>query len=66
MSENEKRAMRIADLMLIYMQRMGTEDEPRELNFRDMLTDMMHYADVYGIDFNHELSMATDNYSEEV
>lgn len=32
---------------------------------RDMLADIMHYCEAIGLDFDHELSMATDFYSDE-
>ena len=36
-----------------------------EADVRDLLTDIMHYCDREGINFDQELSRATDNYAEE-
>ena len=58
MTMNEKRAGRIADALLV----MNQKDE---ITITDMITDIMHYCDVYGYDFGRELSMATINYNEE-
>lgn len=36
-----------------------------ESNLRDVLSDLMHWAEQNGVDFDKELSMATDNYGDE-
>ncbi len=36
-----------------------------EINFGDLLADMMHYARQYNIDFELELSMARRNFEAE-
>jgi len=36
-----------------------------QVQLRDMLADLMHFASVNGIDFDRELSMATDFFGDE-
>lgn len=36
-----------------------------EVQLRDMLADLMHFASANGIDFDHELSLATDFFGDE-
>ena len=38
----------------------------REDALADLLCDLMHWANVYGQDFDRELSRATDSYAEEI
>ena len=60
---NEDRAARIDYVVDAYVAHVdGTRDEA---DIRYILTDIMHYCDREGIDFDAELSSATDNYSEE-
>lgn len=35
------------------------------LAVRDLLSDLMHYCDAKGFDFDNQLSFATDNYGAE-
>lgn len=39
--------------------------EDDEADFRDLLTDLMHYAKARGINFQDELSTASDHFEEE-
>ena len=59
---NDLQMHRAADVLLVYAQRVGAD----ESNFRDLLADLMHYADTYGLDFYDELRIARDNYLEEL
>ena len=38
----------------------------KEMAVRDLLSDLMHYADINKIDFSHELQMAEWHYTEEL
>ncbi len=40
-------------------------EDREETQLRDLLADLMHLAQASGIDFEHELSMATDFYGDE-
>lgn len=37
-----------------------------ETNLRDLLADLMHFADAIGIDFHNQVRIAGDNYAEEI
>lgn len=41
------------------------EDEPLEANFREMLADLMHLADNFGLDFHTEAKAARVHYEAE-
>ena len=40
-------------------------DDGANAQLRDLLADLMHHCAANGIDFDHELSMATDFFSDE-
>lgn len=44
-------------------ERLAHNVEPVQL--RDMLADLMHLAESEGVDFDHELSIATDFFGDE-
>ena len=60
--QNADRAEWAHRAILTFEDATGTE---REDALADLLCDLMHWADVYGQDFDRELSRATDYYSEE-
>jgi len=64
-SENAERAGRMEGLMMGMRQRNGADRDP-ETNVCDLLTDLMHYCDVYGVDFDGRLDMARVHYNEEI
>lgn len=37
-----------------------------ETNLRDLLADLMHFADAMGIDFHDQVRIAGDNYAGEI
>jgi len=41
------------------------QETNKDGSVRDVLADFMHYCEAMGLDFDHELSMATNFYSEE-
>ena len=60
----------IEEIAQLYAQRAGLSeenygDEFHQLVVRDMLADLMHYADSVGVDFRYELGIAEDHYKEE-
>ena len=60
---NEARACRAADVVQFYGDQHGTDpDAP----CRDLLADLMHWADTYGVDFHDELRIATNHYNTEM
>jgi hypothetical protein len=60
------RTENIYRLMLTYNKWTGLEESDRETAVRDMLADLMHLSDEYGIDFQDQLRIATDNYDAEL
>ena len=56
---NNERATRIDAVLEAYAR------IPDEADLRDLLADIMHYCDREKIDFDAELSQATDNYAFE-
>ncbi len=46
--------------------RFKSHEPPAETDLRDLLADLMHYADEQGIDFKYELEMATTHYDAEM
>lgn len=53
-------------VMLTYCKLNGLEESDRETAVRDMLADLMHLCDEYAINFDDQLSIATDHYSYEI
>lgn len=60
--QNDERAEWAHRAILAFEGATGTD---REDALADLLCDLMHWANVYGQDFERELSRATDSYSEE-
>ena len=50
--------------MLVYKRYTGI-DEHDDCAYRDILADLMHLADEYGVDFDYELARATEHYNTE-
>jgi NTP pyrophosphatase (non-canonical NTP hydrolase) len=44
----------------------ASEYEDSKEEIRDLLADLMHYADCYAIDFDDELRIARDHHAAEV
>jgi hypothetical protein len=54
-------------LMLVYAQYAGVDaSDEREHLVCDLLADLMHYCNEYGVTFAEELSLATDHFNEEL
>jgi hypothetical protein len=54
-------------LMLVYAQYAGVDaSDDRESLVSDLLADLMHYCNEYGINFAAVLSFATDCYNDEL
>jgi hypothetical protein len=49
---------------IVYWRNKHPDGEVASL--RDLLADIMHWCDCYGVDFDHELSMATDFFGDEI
>lgn len=60
---NEQRVDRAGRMMDIYAQRCDETDHDTLLG--DLLADLMHWADCYGLDFERKLTSATVNYEME-
>lgn len=58
---NRHRRNRAKDMRTAWQRYEGDSEPPR---VADMLADLMHLCDVEGVDFDHELSMATDFYGD--
>lgn len=63
---NLERSGRIADLVLVYGQYSGYAEREDETVAVDMLTDMRHWADVYGVDLDDAWEASGMHYSAEV
>jgi hypothetical protein len=64
---NEERAARIDVTLDAYRVAQNGRPMPAdEGDVRDLLTDIMHWCRQNDVDFDAELSVATDNFSEEV
>jgi hypothetical protein len=61
--DNEDRASRVEQALSAYCTARGGNDD--EADFRDLLADMMHYANVNDLNFNKELKTARMNYNAE-
>lgn len=57
---NEKRASNAEDALNLHARRTG------EKNLSDLLSDLMHWGDCYGEDFEQALTSARMNYAAEV
>jgi hypothetical protein len=64
MTENERRVDRAAKAIWAgeYLQ----DRKDHETAIRDLLSDLRHYCDCYGVDFSNEDRIAHDNYSAEL
>jgi hypothetical protein len=63
---NYDRAQRIPPTLATYAEALGDGNgEPDESTMRDLLTDLMHYSEQSGIDFDQELRVARHNYEFE-
>lgn len=51
-------------MILKYFDYIGEEERGNVI--RDLLADLMHYCDQYGIDFENELRIAQENYRGDV
>lgn len=64
---NEDRANRAAAALSTYAEQ--TRNDPNDFDkaelLRDLLGDLMHYADEHGLDFAQELTWAEGNYEDE-
>ena len=63
---NADRAERIYRAMQTYLRAKGGSEMETRLDIRDILTDIMHYCDEQGVDFEHEIIFSRDNYDAEV
>ena len=64
MPTNVERADRIYRLMLVYKQYKG-DNEDYTTDVTDLLTDLMHYCDEMGIDFDRRMGFARAYYEAE-
>lgn len=64
----ERRAENAFRTMLVYCQRTGSDfkDDHHRTAFTDLLTDMRHLADQYGVDFDDVVGISEYHYKEEV
>ena len=63
---NEERADRIDTVMQAYCLTLESRDfDGDEDDVKDLLTDMMHFCERAGIDFEANLRVARDNYQAE-
>jgi len=53
-------------LMLIHNQRKDYKNDKDDWYVRDLLCDLKHFCDEYGIDFNNELEKAERFYEAEL
>jgi hypothetical protein len=60
---NEERARRVFTAVASYSKVPGVDPE---CAFRDLLSDLCHYADCMGLDLDEELRCARMNYEAEV
>ena len=66
---NKDRTENIYRLMLVFLQYYGfeqSEADSEEWYIRDLLCDLKHFCDEYGIDFENQLRIAEMFYDEEV
>lgn len=61
---NEERADRIYRLMLVYKQYLGFS-ENKETYLIDLLTDLLHYCDEMGLDYDRAITTARMHHAEE-
>jgi hypothetical protein len=59
-AEAERRAGQVKDVLERY------QPDDKENALRDLLADMLHFCDIYGVDFENELRVARDNHLSEV
>lgn len=64
MNKPERSADQVADLLLIGRSYSGELDDT-DTDVVDLLTDIMHYCDVYAVDFGAALSSAENHYNAE-
>lgn len=62
MSANRHRAERVAAALADAM----ADGDDAQTAFRDMLTDMRHYADAHGLAFHDELDRSYGHYLQEL
>lgn len=55
----------IYNLMLIHNNRKDYKEDKDDWYVRDLLADLMHFCDEYGIDFNHEFERAERFYNKD-
>ncbi len=66
---NKDRTENIYRLMLVFLQYYGFEEseaKDEDWYIRDLLADLKHFCDEYGIDFYTELIRAENFYDQEV
>ena len=66
---NRDRTENIYRLMLVFLQYYGfeqSEADSEDWYIRDLLCDLKHFCDEYGIDFYTELVIAENFYDQEV
>jgi len=56
----------IHNLLLIHKQRKDYKDDQKDWFIRDILCDLKHFCDEYGIDFHYEMERAERFYKSEV
>lgn len=61
-SYNEEKALRVADTLDKYASEISGD---REAAFIDILTDLQHAAEMYGVDFDDALDTAEGHFSVE-
>jgi hypothetical protein len=63
MTENEQRAERAYRTLLVYAQRADSEDT--EENMTDLLTDLRHLGDQYGVEWDAMIDRVQRHYNDE-
>lgn len=64
--DNRDRAAVAERVLEWYRKEKDDREEHDEADFRDLLSDMMHWAKREGINFEEELSIAKMNYNAEL
>lgn len=62
---NDDRAEYAHAALEAFQERTRTNDEDGDTILRDLLTDLRHWADREGVDFDRELSASLDHFNEE-
>jgi hypothetical protein len=62
---NDRRAMWAGKSLDVFAQETRIKDEDNGLKLSDLLSDLMHWCDRNGVDFEYEINRARGNYVAE-